>query len=266
MKPVVSYTAQAEMLLFNILHFQTIAELVQPMPSGSMIDIDFKNIPRNSNLTHLSKHSCNLKEGSRITAAIGIPSLLPQTSKMEKKGISMSLEPMIGLHYSNLQWEAVNGYNQYGNKNPDGSYTEWNEHIEKKAIHGTVVSYRQALLVPTLGIGVGITLPHRLTIFSDVHISPQVISTCEDTHYDRNITFIDRTNHGWAVYSKTQVLWQLAHFFGLVSSFRYEKALGWNGSTIIEKKNKAPERLRSKAGTELEACTFSIGFAFIFGR
>ncbi|MEL3909757.1 MAG: omptin family outer membrane protease [Treponema sp.] len=272
--PSVSYTLHGGLYLPKGIHIEGNVSFMQPMQTGTMIDTDFFNIelsPPRFGMTHFSEHNCKILEGIRSTVKLGLQLPMSQSAAMQKNGITLMTEPMISLHYSKISWYAYDGYLQYGkqlSRNPD-VYEEWTPYIPKTQSTGPAIAYQQQLIIPAVGIGFEADIPHKLRIFTDFHITAEVLADGEDIHYAKNKRFIDIMDGGWALHGGVRLTWEFLPYCGLFVHFLYEHSITQEGYTLIYSLPSnilTDYSLRGTSGTSLSGGTFSAGIAFLLGR
>lgn len=273
LNPAVSYSVHAGLYFPKGIFFDGTLSFVQPMRTGTMIDRDFEEataVPPRPGVTKFSEHNCDIIDGIRGIAKLGLQLPMPRTAALRKTGISVLLGPMISFYYSSVSWHSYGGYLQYARIGKDGRYEQWSKHLPKIPVTGSAVSYRQQLLIPAIGIGVEASFPHQLQLFSDLHVSSDVMASGEDIHHARNIRFIDIMGGGFALHGTTRLSWRCLPYFALFASVFYEYSVTTEGISISYAGIKASKPSRysppDAAGTSLGGCTFSLGFAFVLGR
>ena len=271
--PSVSYTVSGGVYFPKGIHLDGTVSFLQPMHTGTMIDRDFQGIgqsPLMSGVTEFSEHKCSIIDGIRGTAKLGLQLPMPQTAAMQKTGIAVLVEPMISVHCSTISWYSYDGYLQYANKKKDGSYEPWSRNLPKIPIFGPVISYRQQLVIPAIGVGFEASFPHNLSVSSDFHVNSGIVAVGEDIHYTRNERFVDIIGNGWAVHGTARLSWQCLPYFSVFFSLFYEYSISLEGRTVhfsgINARKPNGISQFNAAGTSLYGCTFSSGIAFVLGR
>lgn len=271
--PSLSYTLHCGLFLPKGIHIEGSIGFMQIMRSGTMVDRDFEEIvplSQQPKLTKYSEHLCNIIGGLRSTVKVGLQLPVPQTTAMQRNGITLMLEPMIGVRYSNIRWYSYDGYLQYARKRPDGSYEMWNKDLPKIPFTGPAVSYKQELIAPSIGVGIEASFPRKIRLTADVHLTSDIIAAAEDVHYSRKLRFVDIMNGGWALYAGTRISWRFLPYCALFGAVVYEYGITKEGATIVynglETNSPYAYTPFGSAGTSLHGAVFSAGFAFMLWR
>lgn len=273
LNPAVSYSIHGGLYFPKGIFFDSSLSFIQPMQTDTMTDKDFeeiKSIPPRNGITKFSEHNCTILKGIREIAKLGLQLPLPRTAALRKTDISVSIGPMISLYYASISWHSYGGYLQYARIRKDGTYEPWSKHLPKIPVTGAAVSYQQQLIIPAIGIGVEAAFPHKLRLFSDIHVSADVIALSEDIHHARNLRFVDIMGGGFSLHGTARLSWQCLPYFALFTAVFYEYSTTTEGITLsydgITAKKPSGYSPPDAAGTALGGGTFSIGFAFVLGR
>lgn len=264
----VAYSGHLTLKTPHGVHIQLRSSYLQPMKTASMRDKDFENYP-STEITKFSEHPCTITGGRRFAAKIGIQKEIPLSQKAAAAGISLFIEPEFSLRYSKISWLAEDGYLQYAPKKNDGTFEAWSPYLKKQFITGRAVSYHQEILIPAFGIGLTARFPHRLQLYTDIHVSSDIMGLAEDIHFKRGQRFIDYTRNGGGIYWDTRVLWSFFRNTALVAGCYYEYSFSLDGQTLMydTMQKRTPDRVTDPgtAGTGLNGCYFLLGVSFVFG-
>ena len=189
---------------------------------------------------------------------------------MRNIGILLTVEPMLSVYYSTISWHSYGGYLQYTKIKPNGRYEPWHNGLLKVPHKGSAISYRQQVMMPAIGVGFEATLPHKLTLLSDFHLTADIMASAEDIHHNRNIKFIDIMDGGWGMHGNVRLSWNCLPFFSVFFNFFYIYCITMEGSSIryngITSTKPYSYTPLNSAGTSLRGCTCSLGLAFSIGR
>ena len=271
--PSVSYMIYGGLYFPKGIHVEGNISFMQPMSTSSMTDSDFEGIqamPPQTGITKFSEHNCTILKGLSWMAKLGLQLPMPQSETMRTAGITLTIEPMLSFYYSTISWHSYGGYLQYAKIRPDGTYAPWSAALPKVPHIGSAISYQQQIMIPAIGIGFETTLPYKLTLLSDFHLTADIMAFAEDIHHDRNIRFVDIMNGGWAMHGNIRLQWNCLPFFAVFCNLFYQYCITmegnstvYNGITSTRPNFYTPP---NSAGTSLRGCTCSIGCAFLIGR
>lgn len=271
--PAVSYTLYGGLYFPKGIHIEGNISFMQPMSTAQMTDTDFEGIletPPYTGITKFSEHNCTIIGGLSWAAKLGLQLPMPQTAAMQSAGILLTVEPLLSFYYSTISWHSYGGYLQYAEKKFDGTYEPWSTALPKVPYNEAAVSYRQQIILPAIGIGLGATFPHKLGLFSDFHLTPDIMAFAEDIHHKRNVRFVDIMHGGWAIHGNLRLHWNCLPFFSVFVNLFYQYCLTMEGGSIIYDgiTSTKPDSFTqpNSAGTSLRGCTCSIGCAFRVGR
>ena len=271
--PSLSYTLHGGIYFPKGIHVEGAISFMQPMSTASMTDTDFEGIqatPPQTGITKFSEHNCTIIGGLSITAKLGLQLPMPQTVAMRNAGVLFTVEPMISFYYSSLSWSSYGGYLQYAKENHNGTYEPWTKAMPKVQSTGQAVSYQQHIMIPAIGVGFEAAFPHQLTLFSDFHLSPDLIAWAEDIHHKRNVRYVDILDGGWAMHGSIRLDWNCVPFFSVFVNMLYHYCITTEGNSIIYAgiTSTKPDSFTqpNSAGTALRGYTCSIGCAFRIGR
>ena len=271
--PSASYTVYGGIYFPKGIHLEGNISFMQPMATAPMTDTDFEGIqviPPQTGITKFSEHNCTIIEGLSWAAKLGLQLSMPQTATMRRTGTSLTVEPMLSFYYSTLSWHSYGGYLQYAKMKSNGAYDPWSSLLPKIPHSGKAISYRQNIMIPAIGIGFGTTLPYKLALSSDFHLTADILASSEDIHHGRNLRFVDIMNGGWAIHGNVRLNWNCLPFFSVFVNLFYQycitmegRSILYNGITSTKPMSYTPP---NTAGTSLRGCTCSFGLAFSIGR
>ena len=271
--PSVSYTLNGGIYFPKGIHLEGNISFMQPMSTAPMTDTDFEGIlqtPSYTGKTKFSEHNCTIIGGLSWMAKLGLQLPMPQTAAMRSAGIAVTVEPMLSFYYSTISWHSYGGYLQYAKIKPNGRYEPWHNGLLKVPHNGSAISYRQQIMMPAIGLGFEATLPHNLMLFSDFHLTPDMIASAEDIHHTKNVRYVDILDGGWAMYGNLRLHWNCLPFFAVFFNLFYQYCVSMEGRSIIFQGITATKPYSftqpNSAGTSLRGCTCSVGFAFLIGR
>lgn len=271
--PSVSYTIYGGLYFPKGIHVEGNISFMQPMSTAPMTDSDFEGIqgtPPQTGITKFSKHNCTIIDGLSWTVKLGLQLPMPQTAAIRRAGILLTIEPMLSVYYSTISWHSYGGYLQYAKLKPNGTYEPWTEALPKVSHKGQAISYLQNIMIPAIGLGFEATLPHKLVLFSDFHLTADILASAEDIHHDRNVRFVDIMNGGWAMHGTIRLNWNCLPFFSVFVNLFYQYCITMEGNSIVYNGITSTKPYSytppNSAGTTLRGCTCSIGCAFRLGR
>jgi len=271
--PSASYTIYGGVYFPKGIHVEGNISFIQPMSTAPMTDSDFEGIqamPPQTGITKFSKHNCTILKGLSWMAKLGLQLPMPQTAAMRSAGVLFTVEPMLSFYYSTISWHSYDGYLQYAKLRLDGTYEPWSKTLPKVPHNGPAVSYQQQIMIPAIGVGFEASLPHKLTLLSDFHLTANIMAFAEDIHHDRNMRFVDILGGGWAMHGNTRLQWNCLPFFSVFVNLFYQYCISMEGSSIvyngITSTKPSSYTPPNSAGTSLRGCTCSVGCAFRIDR
>ena len=271
--PSASYTIHGGVYFPKGIHLEGNISFMQPMATAPMTDSDFEGIlttPPQTGITKFSKHNCTIINGLSWMAKLGLQLPMPQSAAMRSAGIAVTVEPMLSFYYSTISWHSYGGYLQYAEKKFDGTYEPWTPALPRMPHIGSAISYRQQVMMPAIGVGFEATLPHKLTLLSDFHLTADITAFAEDIHHAANMRYIDILGGGWAMHGNLRLHWNCLPFLLVFINLFYQYCITMEGSSIIynDITSTKPSSYTppNSAGTSLRGCTCSIGCAFRIGR
>ncbi|MGP1593904.1 MAG: omptin family outer membrane protease [Treponema sp.] len=265
--PSAAYSGHFTLKTPHGIHIQGRGSYLQPMKTAPMTDKDFEK-SFSSDITKFSEHPCTITGGWRFAGKIGIQKEIPLPQKVPA-GISLFIEPQFSIRYSKISWFAKDGYLQYALNNSDGTFQPWHPHLPKKYIKGDAISYTQELLIPAFGIGLTAHFPYHLQVYTDIHISSDIMGIAEDTHFMRNQRFVDYTRNGTGIYWDTRILWSFFRNTALIAGCHYEYSKSMNGRTLgydgLDSTTPAHVTEMGTSGVGVNGCSFLLGIMLVFG-
>jgi outer membrane protease len=226
-----------------------------PLKSGSMEDRDWLNSNDPEQLTNFSTHDAYLEGGALLldfSGGIAIPI----------KSV-VAVKALVSLSYMQFSWAGQNGYGEY--LKFDFSKNGYGDEWERKDFNGTVITYDQAWLIISPGIGLFWPLGRVLSLDFHFFISPWIYAGDEDHHVARNIRFNDYMRGGLYVEPGLDIAFTPNRFFSLVLRGSWRHIAGTRGDTS---ENGSSQLVKDGAGAGFSA--FDIGlsckFALPLGR
>ena len=205
-----------------------------PFFSGFMKDSDY-TISYSTKKTLFSCHKTKLNQNISFSSLIGVPFKVSSKQMEENHQIIVELEPELGFYFSLKDWHAKDGYTQY--KSADDSKF-WNENWPKKEYNGKGVKYMQKMFFPFIAFESKIKIKNNLNIAIRTSFSPLLQAITQDTHFDKEIIYIDTFSiPSYAFEVKTILERKISKkiFFYSHLSFLYFKSN--TGKTAILEKN-----------------------------
>lgn len=172
-----------------------------PGKTGYMTDRDWMNVFQTPTvtsddwLTHYSRHDNILMESVDLSGSLGWTLAVPGKEDSPARP-RLSLEA--GFRYRWLHWEARDGYYQYAST-AGSIYEEWDESIEKTAVTGAGIIYRQEWLMPFARLALAWNAGERVELSLNAALYPWLSCTGVDDHLLRNNRYFDYTRGGAAL-------------------------------------------------------------------
>jgi outer membrane protease len=216
-----------------------------PLKSGSMEDRDWQN-PDPKELTDFSTHDAYL-EGAPLLFDLSGGITIPIKSVVAVKAL-------VSLSYMQFSWAGKDGYGEY-------MKTDWKRHD----FNGTVITYDQAWLIFSPGIGLFWPLSRDLSLDFRFFISPWIYAGDEDNHVERNIQFNDYMQGGLYLEPILDIAFTPNHFFSLILHGSWRHIAGTRGDTSI---NGSSTLYKDEAGAGFSAFDLGLSckFALPLGR
>jgi outer membrane protease len=224
-----------------------------PLPGGSMEDRDWyddylwrldpgnpKYALSDPDLKCFSTHDAWLEGGTLLFDFAGGMSIpIKQTA---------ALKVLFALSYMQFSWAGKEGYGTYMRHNWD-----------RQDFDGTVITYDQAWLI--LSPGIGLFWPLHRTLSLDVHffVSPLVYAGAEDTHVLSSVRFNDYMEGGLCLEPGLDIVFSPNRFFSLAARCSWRHIAGTRGDTSI---NGSATLNKDKAGAGFAALDAGLSFTF----
>jgi outer membrane protease len=225
-----------------------------PLKSGSMEDRDWQD-PNSGQLTDFSTHDAYLEGGALLldfSGGIAIP--IKST---------VAIKALVSLSYMQFSWSAEDGYGDY--LEFDIIKQKYGDEWERNDFNGTVITYEQAWLIISPGIGLFWPLGRAWSLDFRFFISPWIYAGDEDYHVARRKRFNDYMRGGLYLEPGLDIAFAPNRFFSLVLHGSWRHIAGTRGDTS---ENGSPLLRKDQAGAGFSA--FDIGlsgkFALPLGR
>jgi outer membrane protease len=208
-----------------------------PLSSGSMEDRDWIN---SDDLTHFSAHDAYIEGGTLLfdfSGGVTIP--LKQTA---------ALKALAALSYMQFSWAGKDGYGEYESEN-------WERHD----FDGTVITYEQAWLIISPGIGLFWPLHRALSLDFRFFISPLIYAGAEDNHIAKKMRYNDYMRGGLYLEPGLDISFALNRFFSLILHGSWRYIAGTRGDTS---ENGSSNLNTNGAGAGFSAFDAGVSFKF----
>jgi outer membrane protease len=210
-----------------------------PLQTGAMKDRDWLKPSDPDVLTNFSTHDAFLEGGALLfdfAGGIGIPIKS-----------AVALEALFAVSYMHFSWAGKNGY---------GKYLEHN--WEKEPMKGTVITYDQAWMILSPGLGLFWPLHRALSLDFRFFFSPLIYAGAEDHHIGRKDRFNDYMRGGLCLEPSLDIAFAPNRFFSLVAHGSWRYIAGTRGDSFMN----------GALSTEVEAgagfSAFDAGLSFKF--
>jgi outer membrane protease len=219
-----------------------------PLKSGSMEDRDWQNTKDPKQLTNFSSHNAYLEGGTFLFDLSGGMSIPIKST--------VALKALVSLSYMLFSWAGKDGYREY-------LIDDW-ERIE---IQGTGITYDQAWLIISPGIGVFWPFSRALSLDFRFFISPWIYAGDEDNHLMATppARYNDYMRGGLYLEPSLDIAFTPNRFFSLILRGSWRHIVGTRGDTSI---NGSSTLYKDEAGAGFSA--FDVGlsgkFALPLGR
>jgi outer membrane protease len=219
-----------------------------PGDSGTMTDSDYLNLPASAAKTHYSEHEASLDSAIDLGARIGWRFRLPD-SRASKASYPW-ITPSIGIRWMKYKWTGSNGWTQYGAKNADGTYTEWNSGLTKQSLSGIVITYSQEYLIPTLGATLFVPATDRFSVTLAVAYAPYLWCNAVDHHMKVSpiTVYYDITKGGWFFEPDLSVSFRASGNISLFAGARWTKTGIIHGDTYKQEEPSSTYTVYREAG------------------
>jgi outer membrane protease len=199
-----------------------------PLQSGTMEDRDwydgdlalqYPGNPRygldNPDLKCFSAHDAYLEKGTWLLDVSGGISI-PVKSKL-------ALKALLGFSYMQFSWFSQDGYTEYMRDN-------WERIYYKEP----AITYDQAWLILSAGIGLFLPLGRSLSMDLRFFISPLVYAGGEDHHIKRKRYFNDYMRGGLFLEPALDIAFAPNNFFSIVARGSWRRIFGTRGNTFLD--------------------------------
>ncbi|MDR0597124.1 MAG: omptin family outer membrane protease [Treponema sp.] len=226
-----------------------------PLPSGDMEDrdwydyyLEWRNPGNpdysldNPDLKCFSTHDAWLEGGTLLfdfSAGITIP-----------VKSAVAIKALVALSYMQFSWAGKDGYGEY-------MQTNWERHDYS----GTVITYEQAWLILSPGIGLFWPLSRTLSLDFRFFISPLVYAGAEDNHIQRAIRYNDYMRGGFCLEPGLDISFSPNRFFSIVAHGSWRHIAGTRGDTS---EDGSPHLNKNKAGAGFAALDAGLSLKFAF--
>jgi outer membrane protease len=225
-----------------------------PLKSGSMEDRDWQD-PDSGQLTDFSTHDAYLEGGALLldfSGGIAIPI----------KSV-VAVKALVSLSYMQFSWAGKDGYGNY----LEFYYyrQEYGDEWERRDFNGTVITYDQAWLIISPGIGLFWPFGRALSLDFRFFISPWIYAGDEDNHITTATRFNDYMRGGLYLEPGLDITFAPNRFFSLVLHGSWRHIAGTRGDTSI---NGSSALRKDEAGAGFAAfdAGLSCKFALPLGR
>lgn len=264
--PAGAFSIKTDIMIDNGIHASFFSSFTIPSYSGTMKDQDYANEYRPDMLTHFSAHNSFLKKGLDLGFNLGWMKPLISDEDYQNKKFKVNMEPSLGVRYIVNSWDAVDGYIQY----PDDSLSPVLPDTPIIRVEGLGIRYTQKFLLTSIGIFFKFELPKKWNLNLFTQISPEVIGTGEDFHYNRDLKFLDVfEKHEVSFYLYFSAEKRLSNIFFLFSSIDYTAIIANHGETytyFLESGILKSGTPMGGSGASLHSFRLNLGFKFHFGK
>jgi outer membrane protease len=226
-----------------------------PLKSGSMEDRDWQNPLDPKQLTDFSTHDAYLAGGTLLADCSGGVAI-PIKSVVAVKAL-------VSLSYMRFSWAAKDGYGKYMSENWD-----------RLDFSGTVITYDQAWLIISPGIGLFWPLGRALSLDFRFFVSPWIYAGDEDNHLEIELAdgrktihkqFNDYMRGGLCLEPGLDITFSPNRFFSLVLRGSWRHIAETRGDIS---QNGSPQLIKNGAGAGFSAfdAGLSCKFALPLGR
>jgi len=217
-----------EPLTNNALFFSADLKIGIPSKTGVMEDRDWLDRSKPDVLTHFSSHDNQTKEAFIMNNATGFS--IPLMGNFLAK---VSLDFML-MHF---QFEAWDGYTQYGTNTTNPPYNPWNPDLKKVDFKGKGIDYYQLwiLLKPTFGL----EWHRKKFIFKTAFsVNTDVFCYTVDNHFVRTppFTVTGMLQNGFFFEAKGSFFYKISKNFSVGVSLTYTNIESVRGDATLEEK------------------------------
>jgi outer membrane protease len=226
-----------------------------PLQSGSMEDRDWQNPVNPKQLTDFSSHNARLEGGTLLFDLSG-GIVIPVQS-------TVAVKALVSFSYMQFSWTGKDGYGDY--LEFDLIKNEYGDEWERKDFNGAVITYDQAWLIISPGIGLFWPLGQALSLDFHFFISPWIYAGDEDNHIMTGKRYNDYMRGGLYLEPGLDIAFAPNRFFSLVLSGSWRHIAGTRGDTS---ENGSAQLRKDGAGAGLSAFDLGLSgkFALPLGR
>jgi outer membrane protease len=181
-----------------------------PLKSGTMEDRDWRDSDPEK-LTDFSTHDAYLEGGTLLLDFSGGISFPIQSA--------VAIKALFAVSYMQFSWDGRDGYGEYWQLDWMTQEYGW----KRYDFEGSVITYKQAWLILSPGIGLFWPVSRALTLDFFFFISPLVSVGAEDNHITTGTRFNDYMGEGLYLEPGLAIAFAPNRFFSLVlrGSWRY---------------------------------------------
>jgi outer membrane protease len=223
-----------------------------PLKSGAMEDQDWQ-LPDSGQLTDYSTHDAYLEGGTLLLDVSG-GITIPVKS-------AVAIKALAAVSYMQVSWDARDGHGEYWLLDRETQERVWKGHD----FDGSVITYDQAWLILSPGIGLFWPLGRALTLEFSFFISPLIYAADEDHHLTTGARYNDYMRGGLFLEPGLALAFAPSRFFSLVLRGSWRHIAGTRGDTSI---NESSALREDEAGAGFSAfdAGLSLRFALPLGR
>jgi outer membrane protease len=185
-----------------------------PLRSGTMEDRDWQAVDPQQ-LTEFSSHDAYIEGWTLLFDGSGGISIPIKSA--------LALKALLKVSYMQFSWSGRDGYTEYMSDN-------W----QRKDTPGTVITYDQAWLIFSPGIGLFWPLDRALSLDLHLFISPLIYAGAEDHHKLRGLRFNDYMRGGLFLEPALYIAFAPNNFFSIVARCSWRRIFGTRGKTFID--------------------------------
>jgi outer membrane protease len=212
-----------------------------PLQSGTMEDRDWLKTSDPDVLTNFSTHDAFLEGGALLFDFAGGVSIPVKST--------VAIKALFAVSYMYFSWAGKDGYGEYLEH-------DW----KREPMNGTVITYKQAWLIVSPGIGLFWPLGRALNLDFRFFISPLIYAGAEDNHIvGRSRRFNDYMRGGLFLEPSLDLAFSPNRFFSLVVHGSWRHIAGTRGDTSI---NSSSYLLENEAGAGFSAFDGELSFQF----
>ncbi|UTY28834.1 omptin family outer membrane protease [Treponema putidum] len=265
--PSGGFTANTEFRFKKGLYLSFFSSFIIPSYSGQIFDYDYLNNSDPFMLTKFSEHKSYIRQGVDLNFNLGWVRSLVIYKTSGNKNIKIYCGPSLGIRYILNSWDAVDGYTKYPPDTEPPSPVLPDTPIVP--VSGIGISYKQAFILPYIGMLFRFELPRDWKIDLSTQLCPSAIGFAEDFHYKRDcggLKFVDvfeKKNISFYLYLSAAK--KLSKYFSFFSSVDYTSITAYNGKSFVYFLKSGLLKSYSAtgaAGASLHCGRISLGFIF----